>query len=165
MQLEHQDPSGGRSAATPGYPSNHRSAPRASQVASEPVGVEGPPARDSVGRAGMAGMRDLGRPSELVVSSERRAGVLILSLSGELDLAASALLERELDNAEAGRPTRLVVDLSGLEFIDSSGLHTLVQAHERASENGHQLSLRQGPRAVQRLFELTSTAQRFSFDD
>jgi hypothetical protein len=41
-----------------------------------------------------------------VVSSEPRAGVLILSLSGELDLAASALLERELESAEAARPTR-----------------------------------------------------------
>jgi hypothetical protein len=40
-----------------------------------------------------------------------------------------------------------------------------VQAHERASQNGHRLSLRQGPRVVQRLFELTRRVQLFSFDD
>jgi anti-sigma B factor antagonist len=163
QRVEHEDLSGGRSAAPPGEPSNHRSAPsRSSRVASAQVHVEGHPTCESVGRAGI---RDPTRPCELVVSSERRAGVLILSLSGELDLAASALLERELASAEAGRPTRVVVDLTGLEFIDSSGLRTLMQANERASENGHQLALRQGPRAVRRLFELTSTAQRFSFDD
>jgi anti-sigma B factor antagonist len=108
---------------------------------------------------------DLTPAGELVVSRERRADMVVLSLSGELDLATSALLERELDAAEAARPMRLVVDLAGLEFIDSSGLNTLVQAHERASENGHQLLLRQGPRPVRRLFELTNTVGLFSFDD
>jgi anti-sigma B factor antagonist len=111
------------------------------------------------------GRCDLTRPGEFVVGSKRRAEVLILSLSGDLDLAASALFERELDAAEADRPRRLVVDLTELNFIDSSGLHTLVQAHRRASDNGHELSLRQGPRAVRRLFELTKTAELFSYDD
>jgi anti-sigma B factor antagonist len=123
------------------------------------------PERDAGWRAWMAGIRDLSLAGELVVSSERRADVLILSLRGELDLATSALLERELDAAEAARPTRLVVDLSGLEFIDSSGLSALVRARERASQNGHQLSLRQGPRVVERLFELTRSVELFSFDD
>lgn len=100
----------------------------------------------------------------LIVRSERRADVVILWLSGALDGATSALLNRELD-AQAGRTMRLVLDLTGLEFIDSSGLHTLMQAHQRASENGHQLSLRPGPRSVQRLFELTDTVHLFSFDD
>jgi anti-anti-sigma factor len=116
-------------------------------------------------RARMAAVRDLPLAGELVVSKEHRADVLILSLRGELDLATSALLERELDAAEAARPARLVVDLSGLEFIDSSGLNTLMQARKRASRNGHQLSLRQGPRIVQRLFELTKSVALFSFDD
>jgi anti-anti-sigma factor len=116
-------------------------------------------------RARMATVPDLPLAGELVVSKEHRADVLILSLRGELDLATSALLERELDAAEAARPARLVVDLSGLEFIDSSGLNTLMQARKRASLNGHQLSLRQGPRIVQRLFELTKSVALFSFDD
>jgi anti-sigma B factor antagonist len=120
--------------------------------------------RDAGWRARMAGLHDLSLAGELVVSSERRADVLILSLRGELDLATSALLERELDAAEAARPARLVVDLSGLEFIDSSGLNALVRARERASQNGHQLSLRQGPRVVERLFELTKSVELFSFD-
>jgi anti-sigma B factor antagonist len=116
-------------------------------------------------RAGMARVRDLTRAGGLLARSERRSDVLVLSLCGELDLASSAALERELAAAEMAGPERLVVDLSGFEFIDSSGLHTLVRAHRRARENGHQLSLGQGPRAVQRLFELTNFVQLFSFDD
>jgi anti-anti-sigma factor len=86
---------------------------------------------------------------ELVVRRERRADGLILWLSGELDQATSALLERELDAEQAGRPVRLVIDLTGLELIDPSGLDALAQAHRRAFQNGQPLSIRQGPRVVQ----------------
>jgi anti-sigma B factor antagonist len=118
--------------------------------------------RRGVGVGGTLELRPLG---ELVVSTERRAQELILSLSGELDLATSSLLERELGAAEAARPARLVVDLVGLQFIDSSGLHTLVQAHARAQQDGRQLSLRHGEPVVRRLFELTDAVQMFPFND
>jgi len=124
--------------------------------------------REAVWRAGVGGRFDLTPTGELLVSKERRAEVLIFAQRGELDLATSALLERELHAAEAARPTRLVVDLTGFEFIDSAGLKTLARAHERTSrtsENGRQLSLRRGPRSVQRLFELTNSVGLFTFDD
>ena len=76
--------------------------------------------REFAWRAEAGGVRDPSLAGEFVVSRERRADALILSLSGELDLATSALLERELDAAQATRPMRLVIDLTGLEFIDSS---------------------------------------------
>lgn len=159
MQRQHEDRPGGAA-------SNGRYARwGASRAGVDPVRDEFDPERDGVWRAAATGIRDPARTGELVVGSDRRAEGWILSLSGELDLVGSALLERELDYAEATRPMRLVVDLTGLEFIDSSGLHTLMQAHQRASENGHQLSLRPGPRSVQRLFELTDTVHLFSFDD
>jgi anti-sigma B factor antagonist len=100
-----------------------------------------------------------------VVSRERGADVSILWLSGELDIATSALLDRELHAAEATGPQRVVVDLAGLQFIDSIGLRTLLQAHERASGNGHQLALRQAPRVVKRLLELTPTLLPLLLDD
>jgi anti-sigma B factor antagonist len=109
------------------------------------------------GRSDLAG--------ELVVSRERGADVLILSVSGELDIATSDLLARELHAAVATGPQRVVVDLAGLEFIDSIGLRTLVQAHESASGNGRHLTLRQAPRVVRRLLELSPTLQPLLLDD
>jgi anti-sigma B factor antagonist len=105
------------------------------------------------------------RAGELTLSSERRANALVLSVRGELDLASAPDLSRELHIAEGTRPERVIVDLSELEFIDSSGLHELLRAHKRACENSHRLSLRRGPRAVQRLFELSHTEHLFTFED
>jgi anti-sigma B factor antagonist len=59
----------------------------------------------------------------------------------------------------------VVIDLSGVEFFDSAGLHVLLDAQRRLREQGTGLFLRRGPRAVQRVFELTDTAGSFWFED
>jgi anti-anti-sigma factor len=82
----------------------------------------------------------------LTVRTERRADVLVLWLSGALDRTTSALLDREFD-AQAGRAAHVVVDLTGLTLIDSSGLATLLRAHRRAYERDQRTSFRQGPHA------------------
>jgi anti-sigma B factor antagonist len=109
-------------------------------------------------------MAEVARPVHLVIRTEARAGAWVLALFGELDLASAPQLEYELAKVESPG-TRIVIDLSGLEFIDSSGLHILLNANRRFAQNGDELVLRRGPRAVERLFELTQTQQRFSFED
>jgi len=96
------------------------------------------------------------RPAELMVRREWRPDALVLWLSGSLDRATSSLLNRELA-AQPTRPLRVVVDLTGLRFIDSGGLDTLVRIHQRASESGHRLSFRRGAHVAQRPLELTRT--------
>jgi anti-sigma B factor antagonist len=108
---------------------------------------------------------ELAISDHLVLESEPQDGALVISLYGELDLASAPLLEQGLLDEEAAGAPRLVIDLSGLEFIDSTGLHVLIRAHERARETAQQLLLVRGPRAVQRLFELTGAARVFSFEE
>jgi anti-anti-sigma factor len=96
-----------------------------------------------------------------VVRIEHRADAVILWLSGTLDRATSALLDRELD-AQAGRPMPVVVDLTGLEFVDSSGLDTLVRIHQRAGHSGEKLCFRQGRQGAQRPLELIRNVGRRS---
>ncbi len=103
-------------------------------------------------------------PAQLVIDSERRGSTRFLTLHGELDLASAALLDRGLLDAELAGETRIVVDLGGLEFMDSTGLHVLLAADGRSRQNGHRLTLRRGPHAVHRVFELTGTAKSFEFD-
>jgi anti-sigma B factor antagonist len=115
--------------------------------------------------------RPAGEPSDetlvglLVIRTERDAHALVLTLSGELDLASAPALERQLDDARDTAIPRVVVDLSGLEFFDSAGLHVLLNAHRRLRGNGQGLVLRPGRRAVQRMFELTNTLSIFRFED
>jgi anti-sigma B factor antagonist len=88
----------------------------------------------------------------------------VLALHGELDLASAPQLERELVDAPATDGKGLVIDLSGLEFMDSTGLHLLLAANQRSQENGQRRSLRPGPPAVHRVFELTKTTTLFRFE-
>jgi anti-sigma B factor antagonist len=88
-----------------------------------------------------------------------------LALFGELDLGSAPELDRQLREIELGGPERLVLDLSGLRFMDSTGLASIVQAQRLAQANGHELVLRHPTSQVQRLFELTGIIDRLTFDD
>jgi anti-anti-sigma factor len=59
----------------------------------------------------------------------------------------------------------IVLDLSGLEFIDSCGLRMILAACERSSADRDRLRLLRGPPQVQRIFEITATADRLPFAD
>ena len=97
----------------------------------------------------------------LSIERQEDAQGLVLLLRGEIDLSSIATLEHAVIDALSTRPGRIVIDLVGVEFIDSSGLRTLIVAQERAHANGQSLNLRNvGPQA-RRLFELTGTADAF----
>lgn len=104
-------------------------------------------------------------PGQLQIESRTDANSVTLLLRGELDLTSAPVFERELRVAEAARPGRVIIDLSGLEFMDSTGLRALLLARERAQDDEHELVLRRGPRQVQRVLELTKTVDAFRFED
>jgi anti-sigma B factor antagonist len=79
----------------------------------------------------------------------------MLTVTGELDLVSSPLLERELGRAYGSDADLIALDLRGLEFMDSTGLHLLVRAQRRAEQAGRRLALIKGSEQVQRVLELT----------
>lgn len=89
-------------------------------------------------------------------------GVARVTLSGELDMLAASEFAAAL-SAAIHDSVLVIVDLSGLTFIDSSGLHVIVAAHAQVRGSGCRLVLIPGPRQVQRLFELTGIEERFEF--
>jgi anti-anti-sigma factor len=99
-----------------------------------------------------------GVPGQLVVRWEHHDVTLIMWLSGSLDQATVTLIDRELDARAIGM-TSLVVDLTGLEFIDSSGLDALVGIHWRAAKRGDRLTFRRGPHIAERPIGLTRTVR------
>jgi anti-anti-sigma factor len=106
---------------------------------------------DRVRRALSAPVGELSHLEPFTVEVQRRDHVTIVHPHGELDLATVDTLRTTLDTAIAetlhaalnGTETgaHLVLDLRGLSFIDSSGLHLLVALDERAHHDGFQLSL------------------------
>jgi anti-anti-sigma factor len=88
-----------------------------------------------------------------------------LVLRGELDISSSQLLEDALDKLEAAEPSVLVLDLRDLEFMDSTGLRTLVSADQRAREGGRRVVIVRGPEAVDRIFNVTRLDERLELID
>jgi anti-sigma B factor antagonist len=103
----------------------------------------------------------VGRP--LDVQDAVSAGRHILVLSGELDIASADQLEAMVRQICDTATTEVVLDLSKLRFIDSSGLRAVLAAGEVCEEHGHEFVLVPGPRNIQRVFELTRLAERLPF--
>ena len=84
---------------------------------------------------------------------------------GSLDLATVSVLEQQLNELREAGFRRLIVDLGGLDFMDSTGLKLALAWHAAAQEDGFEIGFAPGPPAVQRVFELTGTSDHISFID
>jgi anti-anti-sigma factor len=81
-------------------------------------------------------------------------GERVIRLRGELDIESAPELERVLLRARpAGQ--RVVVDLTELKFMDSTGLRVLLRARAAAEEGRWQINLRNVPPTIRRLFDMT----------
>jgi anti-anti-sigma factor len=102
----------------------------------------------------------------LVLETALRGADVVVMLAGELDLAGSTALEAEIERqADSGGAERVVLDLSRLEFMDSSGLRAVALADRRMREAGRRLALIRGPAVVQRVFDITRMSERLDFAD
>jgi len=72
--------------------------------------------------------------------SPRKRAYTTVVAPPEVDIASSNSLRTEIESAIAGNAW-VIVDLSGLEFIDSTGLGTLLSCHHRADQYGGNLVL------------------------
>ncbi len=86
-------------------------------------------------------------------------GVVRVVAAGELDLATAPALERALHRAHA-RGRLIVLDLRGVSFCGSTGLHLIVRANHQARGEGRRLVIVRGPEQVQRLFALTGVEEQ-----
>jgi len=91
-------------------------------------------------------------PSLQVVTEPSPEGVRVLA-RGELDLHTAGDVTDALATAEAGDLGAVVLDLSGITFIDSTGLRLIVAASVRSTRNGNHLSIVPSP-AVDRVIDL-----------
>ncbi len=90
-------------------------------------------------------------------SGERHVQVI---LRGELDLSTVEKVEEELRRVEAGEERILVLDLSALSFLDSTGLRLMVTADRRAQKDGRRLVIVRGPETVHRVFTITKLDEK-----
>jgi anti-sigma B factor antagonist len=92
-------------------------------------------------------------------------GARLVRLAGEFDLAGVDGFERRLQGVPGPREDTLVLDLSGLTFIDSSGLRAVVMADHRVRAEGKRCVIVRGPERVDRVLDLTGVSERLELVD
>ena len=101
----------------------------------------------------------------LSIDTRTDGAVRVLEIVGELDLAGTEVLEQAVAEAEAARPDVLVLDLRGVQFMDSSGLRSVMLAAQRAEKDARRFALVPGKKQVMRVFEITRMEERLEFVD
>ena len=86
----------------------------------------------------------------------REDGQAIVSPRGELDMSTVGAVDKELRELRSAGVGAILLDLGGLTFMDSSGLHLITRWVNEASKDGFAFELEPGPPAVQRIFDLTA---------
>ena len=112
-------------------------------------------------RGGGANRRPDRVDASFVVSNHRTGCCEFIDLAGELDLATAPHLEAVLDRMMV-IPHHLVVDVSELTFIDSTGLHLLLRAS--ALVNGR-IWVKGASRHILRVIDVTGVSEFFCLDD
>jgi anti-sigma B factor antagonist len=89
-----------------------------------------------------------------------------MSLGGEIDLYTAPRLHSELVAILSGdEPVQVVVDMSGIEFCDSTGMNVLLAAHRRAREQGGDLELAAPRPAIRKVLQVTGLESVFTVLD
>jgi anti-sigma B factor antagonist len=94
-----------------------------------------------------------------------RPGVRALLVGGELDMLTAPLLAEEIGSQLAVGPRAVIIDLTAVSFLGSSGLFVLVQAKEAASRDGVSLSIVADSQAVLRPLEITGMVRLIEIFD
>ncbi|HET6548826.1 MAG TPA: STAS domain-containing protein [Solirubrobacter sp.] len=91
----------------------------------------------------------------LTVTTTHDGETSTVTIAGEIDLATSTRVNRELDMALDRTPRRLHIELAAVPFMDTTGVAVLLKARRRALEQGCGFSVTSTSPAIARLFEIT----------
>jgi anti-anti-sigma factor len=105
------------------------------------------------------------RPGELQLRDEAEDARHTLALVGEMDFLTAPTLEARVVQLCAAGAGEIVLDLTGLSFIDSRGLMAILLSKKRCESRGCSFSMTRGQDPVQRLFELTGFIDKLPFRD
>lgn len=102
--------------------------------------------------------------NRLRVTLEESGGVTVVHVSGTVDMSSSPILRKALQGVVRRNGSHTVVDLASVEYMDSSGLATLVEALQIATRRGGRLRLAAPGRDVRFVIELAHLDRLFEID-
>ncbi len=99
--------------------------------------------------------------ADLIQSVERVGTETTVTLSGELDVSTIAKVSDLLERECARKPSRILLDLAAVEFVDSSALHAFAGANKQLGAHGGSLRISGVSNAIRRTFEITQLDRLF----
>jgi anti-sigma B factor antagonist len=99
---------------------------------------------------------------ELSVSRQSVGGYPVVAVSGEVDVYSAPTLKQSITDLLASGASTVVVDLSGVAFLDSTGLGALVEARSATSDAGGALPLVCSHERIIKLFTITGLDEVFA---
>lgn len=97
-----------------------------------------------------------------IETEQRDDGVVVVVVHGEVDIRTAPELRECLASVLDGRVQRLVLDLSDVDFLDSTALSVMVGAHKRLARTGEPLAVIASTEAVRRVLTVTGLARVFA---
>lgn len=105
------------------------------------------------------------KPSSLVQGIRSEGGATIVALHGDLDMRSAPTLRNEIGKIVAGRPGRLVLNFTQVNYIDSTGLGTLVYFLRQVNTYGGKMMLVGLSTVVKNVFEITRLLNVFNIHE
>lgn len=102
---------------------------------------------------------------DLGLELTKRDGAAVVAVSGEVDVASAPRLREQIVSLVSEGVPRIVCDLSGVEFLDSTGLGVLVGALKRCRTHGGELVLVCTQPSILKVFEITGLLQVFEIHE
>jgi len=106
---------------------------------------------------------DIEEPLRVIVRAADEPPTILLE--GELDPHTAPLLEQALNDLTSRGSRDVTLDLSGLEFMDSSGLRVIISAHKDFEAAGATLTLRNPTATIGRLLDVTNLRSHLRVED
>ena len=99
------------------------------------------------------------------IKMEEKNGVKICYAEGDIDINSSPEIKKVFDKVSQEKPEKVLINLNGVAYIDSSGLATLVEILKNFRNHGGKLKLCNLSNKVKSLFEITKLEKLFDISD
>lgn len=102
---------------------------------------------------------------DLTITTREAQGRTVVSVAGEIDVYTAPRLREEITELVAGGTYHLVIDMSGVEFLDSTGLGVLVGGLKKVRAHDGSLQLVCNQDRLLKIFRITGLAKVFVIHD
>lgn len=99
------------------------------------------------------------------IQEERNNGIAVLALTGEININSSPELRKKFAAIIEANEKKILVDFSGVSYLDSSGLATLIEILQRLKKIGGKLRFCSISQKVKNVFEITKLINLFEIFD